>query len=94
MLFQSKALCGIKYKEGFVWKPNMCEWVICTAMANTDLINLKTCIGKEKKNSWGFLPLKFQLFCEIALGKGRVGDWHKGFYDLCSPFQVYFLEVS
>ena len=34
-------------------------------MANTDLINLKTCIGKEKKNSWDFLPLKFQLFREI-----------------------------
>lgn len=74
----------------------MCEWVICTAMANTDLINLKTCISKEKKNSWDFLPLKFQLFREIE--RWVKVEWEtgtKGFMICpCSPFQVYFLEVS
>ena len=65
-------------------------------MSNTDLINLKTCIGKEKKNSWDFLPWKFQLFREIE--HWVKVEWETGakglMIYLCSPFQAYFLEVS
>lgn len=70
----------------------MNTWVgICTAVVNT---NVRLAWERKIKTFTEFLS-KFELFLEIACGKGRMENGEKGFQIcLCPPFQVYFLKLT